>query len=124
MAQAPKNSDQRRVTYTPISRHNRGDRDDMVRIGRVPHPEKKSQHQDGENVNQVHRYANQMPAHDELPWPNTQRLRRVSAVPSSHLMRVLTIVSMAVCVAVTMTIAMAGMVALVQVVMHIYLRHS
>src|ERR1035437_8367437 len=123
MAQAPKNSDQRRVTYIPISRHNRGDRDDMVRIGGVPHPEKKSQHQDGEKVNQVHRCNNQTSADIESPWTNTQGLRCVSPVPPSPLMRVLTIVSMSVCVAGTVTMAMAGMVALVQVVMHIGLRH-
>ena len=48
MTQSPQHSDQSRVTYAALPAHNRGDGDHVVRIGGMPHPQEKSQRDNGE----------------------------------------------------------------------------
>jgi hypothetical protein len=47
MAQAPEDSDQSCMADASLAAHNRRYRDDVVRIGRVAHAEKKAKYNDG-----------------------------------------------------------------------------
>jgi hypothetical protein len=47
MTQAPEDPNQNRMAHASLPAHDRRYRDDVVRIGRVAHPEKKAKSHDG-----------------------------------------------------------------------------
>jgi len=58
MTYPPKSSDYCRVANLSMARNNRGDSDHVVRVGGVPHAEKKTERDDGEQAD--HSYVMQM----------------------------------------------------------------
>jgi hypothetical protein len=48
MTETPEDANQSRVANTSLAAHNRRYRDDVVRIGSVPHAQKETENNDGE----------------------------------------------------------------------------
>jgi hypothetical protein len=61
MTQSPETSDQRRMTDTPVTRNNRGNSDYVIGVGSVPHPQEEAQHDDRQQVYQIHVGIKQRP---------------------------------------------------------------